>query len=172
VGCGRRTLGERKGEIRYLKHFALSKVIAIAPAVAALAISSCTLFSKTVTTGGVVPLKTVARPRVPGRHVIIFALDGVSYDQLMTVLRSGKAPNIAGILGKERGDGVFEHGYSSPDAVSMLPSSTVADCRGGDIVLLAQSGAVPIEHRYYFAANTHYIWHGVPIKPTARCRWC
>ncbi len=92
-----------------------------------LAISSCTLVTKTITTGGQVPLKTVAPPKLPGKHVIIFALDGVNYDQLMTLVRSGKAPNIAGILGKEHGNGVFDHGYSTPDALSMLPSSTVAD---------------------------------------------
>jgi hypothetical protein len=32
--------------------------------------------------------------------------------------------------------------------------------RAGDIVLLAKSGSVPIDHRYYFAAETHYTWHG------------
>jgi len=32
--------------------------------------------------------------------------------------------------------------------------------RAGDIVLLAKSGNEPIEHRYYFAAETHYTWHG------------
>jgi hypothetical protein len=32
--------------------------------------------------------------------------------------------------------------------------------RAGDIVLLANSGGVPIERRYYFAAETHYTWHG------------
>jgi predicted AlkP superfamily pyrophosphatase or phosphodiesterase len=110
-----------------LKRFGLSGLIALAAAGAALAVASCTLFSKTVTTGGVVALKNVAAPNVPGKHVIVFALDGVSYDQFMTVVRSGKAPNIGGILGKERGGGVFEHGYSTPDAVAMLPSSTAAD---------------------------------------------
>jgi len=102
-------------------------MIAIATVIATFAILSCTLVTKTITTGGQVPLKTVAPPKLPGKHVIIFALDGVNYDQLMTLIRSGRAPNIAGILGKERGDGVFEHGYSTPDALSMLPSSTVAD---------------------------------------------
>ena len=32
--------------------------------------------------------------------------------------------------------------------------------RAGDIVLLSQSGASPIEGRYYFAAEPHYTWHG------------
>jgi hypothetical protein len=32
--------------------------------------------------------------------------------------------------------------------------------RAGDIVLLAKSGSEPIERRYYFAAESHYTWHG------------
>jgi hypothetical protein len=94
---------------------------------AALILPSCGLITRTVVTGGEVPLKTVAPPRVPGKHVIVFALDGVSYDQLMKVVRSGKAPNIAGILGREEAQGEFEHGYAAPDVLTMLPSSTVAD---------------------------------------------
>jgi Type I phosphodiesterase / nucleotide pyrophosphatase len=109
-----------------LKRFRISQVIAIAAIVATLAMPSCALFSRTVT-GGEVALKTAAPAKLRGKHVIVFALDGVNCGQFMTLVRSGKAPNIAGILGKERGDGVFEHGYSTPDAVAMLPSSTVAD---------------------------------------------
>jgi type I phosphodiesterase/nucleotide pyrophosphatase len=32
--------------------------------------------------------------------------------------------------------------------------------RPGDIVLMANSSGVPIDHRYYFAAEPHYTWHG------------
>ncbi|HKV55486.1 MAG TPA: alkaline phosphatase family protein [Candidatus Binataceae bacterium] len=66
-------------------------------------------------------------PPAPGPHVIIFAMDGGCYEQLMNVVRSGAAPNIAALLGKEKGAGLFEHGYSAPNALSMLPSSTIAD---------------------------------------------
>jgi hypothetical protein len=109
-----------------LKHFRVFQIFALA-AFAMLAMPSCAVVSKTVATGGEVPLKTVASPKLPGKHVIIFALDGTSRDQFIALVRSGKAPNIVGILGKEQSDGVFEHGYATPDAVSMLPSSTVAD---------------------------------------------
>src|SRR6185437_4332248 len=35
--------------------------------------------------------------------------------------------------------------------------------RAGDIVILAKaSSAIPIQDRYYFAATTHYSWHGSP----------
>ncbi len=111
-----------------MRRFGSGRVIAIAAAVAMASLASCAVLSKMVATGGQVPLKSgAAAVKVPDKHVIVFALDGVSYDQFMTVVRSGKAPNIAGLLGKERGAGLFEHGYATPDAVAMLPSSTVAD---------------------------------------------
>jgi hypothetical protein len=44
---------------------------------------------------------------------------------LMEAIRSGKAPNLAGLLGKERDRGLFEHGYAAPRALSILPSSTI-----------------------------------------------
>jgi hypothetical protein len=111
-----------------LKRFRISRVIALAASIAmTLVFPSCTLLSTTFATGGVVPLKAVAPAKVSGNHVIVFALVGVSYDQFMTAVRSGKMTNITGILGKEQGDGVFDHGYSTPNAVTLLPSSTVAD---------------------------------------------
>ena len=61
-----------------------------------------------------------------GPRVIIFALDGAGPDQLMEAIRSGRAPHIAALLGKERGSGLFEHAYAAPRALSILPSSTIA----------------------------------------------
>ena len=43
----------------------------------------------------------------------------------MRLIRSGEAPNLAALLGKDRGSGLFEHGYA-PRAWSILPSSTIA----------------------------------------------
>ena len=100
---------------------------AVAVATAVLPQSSCGVVSKTISTGGEVALKAAASPKLPRMRVIIFALDGTGYDQFMALLRSGKAPNIAGLLGEEERNGVFEHGYAAPDVLSMLPSSTVAD---------------------------------------------
>ncbi len=59
--------------------------------------------------------------------MIIFALDGAGYGQFMAAVRSGKAPNIAGVLGREGRNGVFAHAYAAPYALSMLPASTIAD---------------------------------------------
>ncbi|HUY18776.1 MAG TPA: alkaline phosphatase family protein [Candidatus Binataceae bacterium] len=93
-----------------------------------LLLSSCTLISETIKTGGEQRLaKTAPPPKKPGPHVIVFALDGAGPVQLMAAVRSGHAPNLARLLGAERGNGLFEHAYAAPHAYSMLPSSTIAD---------------------------------------------
>ncbi len=89
--------------------------------------SSCALISRSLRTGGQEQLKPVATATVAGGpRVIIFALDGAGPDQLIAAIRSGKAPHIATLLGKERGSGLFEHAYAAPRALSILPSSTIA----------------------------------------------
>ena len=86
---------------------------------------SCTLVWDTLWTGG--EKKLDATPPPPsGARLIIFALDGTTPDQLMEAIRSGNAPNLAGLLGKERRQGLFEHAYAAPRAWSILPSSTIA----------------------------------------------
>jgi hypothetical protein len=100
----------------------------IALAMALMVQSSCGVLTKTISTGGEIKLKAVPAPKAPGIRVIVFALDGTSYDQFIALVKSGKAPNIAGLLGEdEERDGEFEHGYAAPKVLSMLPSSTVAD---------------------------------------------
>lgn len=86
---------------------------------------SCTLVWDTLWTGG--EKKLDSNPPPPsGARLIIFALDGTTPDQLMEAIRSGNAPNLAGLLGKERRQGLFEHAYAAPRAWSILPSSTIA----------------------------------------------
>jgi Type I phosphodiesterase / nucleotide pyrophosphatase len=93
-----------------------------------LLVPSCTLISETIKTGGEQRLsKTAPPPKKPGPHVIVFALDGAAPAQLMAAVRSGHAPNLARLLGAERGNGLFEHAYAAQHAYSMLPSSTIAD---------------------------------------------
>jgi hypothetical protein len=91
-----------------------------------LPLLSCTPATKLLVQGGEKKATPVAHPAPPGPRVLIFALDGVGYDQLLTALRSGKAPNMAGLLGREQGEGLYEHAYSAPDAISILPSTTMA----------------------------------------------
>jgi hypothetical protein len=90
-----------------------------------LTLSSCSS-AKLVVEGGERAIKTHQRQPQPGPYVLIFALDGVGYDQLMGAINSGKAPALAGILGKDEGHGLYEHGYSVPNAISILPSTTIA----------------------------------------------
>ena len=54
-------------------------------------------------------------------------MDGATPAQFMEAVHSGHAPNIATLLGKDEGNGVFEHAYAAPHALSVLPSSTIAD---------------------------------------------
>src|SRR5260370_41212694 len=70
--------------------------------------------------------KSHIRPEHPGPFVLIFALDGAGYDQLMEAINPGKAPAMAGMLGKAEGGGLYEHAYSVPNAVTILPSTTIA----------------------------------------------
>lgn len=55
--------------------------------------------------------------------MIIFAFDGVGYDQFMAAVHSGKAPRMQTLLGADKGHGLFEHAYSVPDAVDVLPTT-------------------------------------------------
>ncbi|HEX9265111.1 MAG TPA: alkaline phosphatase family protein [Candidatus Binatia bacterium] len=86
---------------------------------------SCTLILDTIWTGGETTLDSNAPPS-SGQRLIIFALDGTTPDQLMQAIRSGSAPNLAGLLGREKQQGLFEHAYAAPRAWSILPSSTIA----------------------------------------------
>jgi hypothetical protein len=67
-------------------------------------------------------------PRVtePGPNVLIFGFDGAGYNQLDEAIKSGRAPNLAALLGKNLGGGLYEHAYSAPDAEAIFPSITVA----------------------------------------------
>ncbi|MGO9060188.1 MAG: alkaline phosphatase family protein [Candidatus Binataceae bacterium] len=59
--------------------------------------------------------------------MIVFAMDGAVPAQLMQTIESGQAPHIAALLGNDHGNGLFEHAYAAPNALSVLPSSTIAD---------------------------------------------
>jgi Type I phosphodiesterase / nucleotide pyrophosphatase len=70
--------------------------------------------------------KSHIRPEQPGPYVLIFGFDGAGYDQLMEAINSGKAPAMAAMLGKSEGGGLYEHAYSVPNTVTILPSTTIA----------------------------------------------
>lgn len=91
------------------------------------AIAACGLVGKTISTGGEQQLKHHEPQALATPRVIIFALDGAGYNQLKAAIDSGKAPNMASVLGKDEGGGVYQHAYSTPKALSLLPSSTIAN---------------------------------------------
>ena len=59
-------------------------------------------------------------------RVLLFALDGVGADELLAVIRAGRAPHIASVTGREIGDGVFATAYAARDVLTVLPSTTLA----------------------------------------------
>ncbi len=76
--------------------------------------------------GGEKQVRHHLRPVEPGPYVLIFGFDGAGYDQLTKAINSGSAPNLHAMLGKKQGGGVYEHAYSAPNAISILPSTTIA----------------------------------------------
>src|SRR6202045_521290 len=97
----------------------------VSTCVALFTLASCSS-AKLLLNGGERQVKHHLRPSEPGPYVLIFAFDGAGYDQLREAIQSGKAPAMAGMLGKEQGQGLYEHAYSVPNAVSILPSTTIA----------------------------------------------
>jgi hypothetical protein len=97
----------------------------ISTCVALSTLTSCSS-AKLLLHGGEKQVKHEPRPSEPGPYVLIFAFDGAGYDQLMTAIQSGKAPAMAGMLGKPEGGGLYEDAYSVPNTVSILPSTTIA----------------------------------------------
>jgi hypothetical protein len=97
----------------------------ISTCVALFTLTSCSS-AKLLLHGGEKQVKHEPRPSEPGPYVLIFGFDGAGYDQLMTAIQSGKAPAMAGMLGKPEGGGLYEHAYSVPNTISILPSTTIA----------------------------------------------
>lgn len=73
--------------------------------------------------GGQRTLREPLRPIRGGTRVLVFALDGVGWDDLASAIRAGAMPNVSALLGRDRGDGSFERGHLTP-LLSVLPSAT------------------------------------------------
>ena len=76
--------------------------------------------------GGETQLLDTLRPARGGTRVIVIALDGVGRNLLRDALTRGAMPRLAALMGEPGENGVHEHAYASPDAVSILPSTTIA----------------------------------------------
>jgi len=106
-----------------IPHFITLTIIAIASSF----LLSCSEVIELVGQGGEKPLRNAELPPPStGPRVLLFALDGVGYDQLMEALHSGQFLHLQTLLGTEKQDGLFEHGYAVPNAISILPSTTMA----------------------------------------------
>jgi hypothetical protein len=75
--------------------------------------------------GGEKQLRDPMRPSRGGERVLVFALDGVGEDELMSAVNGGAAPRIAGALGRDA-SGAFTHAHAVEGVLSILPSITVA----------------------------------------------
>jgi hypothetical protein len=82
--------------------------------------------AKLVLSGGEEHPHPLPRVTEPGPNVLIFGFDGTGYNQLNEAIKSGRAPNLAGLLGKNLGGGLYDHAYAAPDAEAIFPSITVA----------------------------------------------
>ncbi|MGC2492284.1 alkaline phosphatase family protein, partial [Candidatus Binatus sp.] len=103
-------------------------------AVTMLFLFSCNLaktsgfVTHTIETGGEERETKVAVPASPsGPRMIIFALDGAVPAGMMDDIKNLQMPHLKELLGNDQGDGLFEHAYAAPHALSILPSSTIAD---------------------------------------------
>ncbi|MEA2678372.1 MAG: hypothetical protein QOK03_94, partial [Candidatus Binataceae bacterium] len=106
--------------------FHLRRFVTILAMALSIVAVSCSPATKLVVQGGEKQVAAEVRPLQPGPFVIIFAFDGVGYGQLNEALDSGKMTNISALLGKEMGGGLYEHAFSEPNAISILPSTTMA----------------------------------------------
>ncbi|MGH7960739.1 MAG: alkaline phosphatase family protein, partial [Candidatus Binatia bacterium] len=113
--------------MRYFRKATLSIITFTLIGIAVSFLMSCSEAIELVTQGGEKPLRNKELPPPgPGPRVLLFALDGVGYDEFMQALRSGQFSHLQALLGTEKKDGLFAHGYSVPDALTILPSTTMA----------------------------------------------
>ena len=81
--------------------------------------------AETLVQGDETDLRDELRPIRGTTRVIILGFDGVGYEALNEALGSGSMPRLARALGSGD-DGSFEHAFSHPKVLSILPSTTVA----------------------------------------------
>jgi len=100
-----------------------------------------------------------SRPNAPETPpLLVLAMDGVSRDLLYDMLRGGKLPNLATLIGGQ----TLEHAYFDDTLLSTLPSSTMAAW------VTAFSGVSPAEHgvpgNEYFIRDTRTFACPAPVS--------
>ena len=130
---------------------------------ALLAAGSCTSLPF-VMHGGTVTQEHPHRPTSVAiePHVLIFAFDGAGYDQVMAAIKSGKAPRMAALLGDDRGNGVYAHAYWPPNALSILPSTTIA--AWSSIFTGATPAYNSVTGNEWFARDEAHFYAPVPVS--------
>jgi type I phosphodiesterase/nucleotide pyrophosphatase len=121
--------------------------------------------TNTIKTGGEERKAPVEVPASPsGPRMIIFALDGAVPAGMMDAIKSLHMTNIRMLLGKDEGNGLFEHGYAASEALSILPSSTIADWAS------IFTGSVPawdgVPGDEWFDRETATFYAPVPVSMT------
>ena len=76
--------------------------------------------------GGERSLREPLRPTRGGTRVVVIALDGVGRDMLYGALDRGEVPRLSALMGAPAGERTYEHGFAEEDALSILPSTTMA----------------------------------------------
>ena len=113
--------------------------------------------------GPIEELDPAPEPHPGGARVIVFALDGVGDDVFRDAVVSGAMPHLSARLGPEGADArVYAHGWMAPDALSILPSTTVAAWTAtftGEPV--AQTGVPGNE---WFVRETMRFWAPAPVS--------
>ena len=121
--------------------------------------------ANTLKTGGEVRAAPIEVPASEnGPRMIIFALDGAVPAGLLQAMKDLQMPHVKELLGNDEGDGLFEHGYAAPEALSILPSSTIADWAS------IFTGSVPawdgIPGDEWFMRETATFYAPVPVSMT------
>lgn len=110
-------------------------------------------------------LRASLRPHSSGPRVLLFALDGVGRHEF-DVLLEGESLHVSRLLGKSRGSGEYEHGYAVPNALGILPTTTVAAwCSVFTGEAPAHTGVPGNE---WFARKTKRFYAPVPVSVTGR----
>ena len=76
--------------------------------------------------GGERVLREPMRPVRGTDRVLILAFDGVGEAVLTDALAAGDMPQLAGLLGADLGDGLYEHAVMARDVPAVFPSETAA----------------------------------------------
>ena len=76
--------------------------------------------------GGERVLREPMRPVRGTDRVLVLAFDGVGEAVLSDALAAGDMPRLAGLLGSDLGDGLYEHAVMARDVPAVFPSETAA----------------------------------------------